>query len=308
MYELVIIGGGPAGVAAGVYAARKKIKTALITKDFLSQSTVSENIQNWIGTPSISGMDLAKSLEAHLRAYADDVLDIKTGLLVKNISKIDSGFEITLNSEEKIQAKTVLITTGSNRRKLNAKGADVFEHKGVTYCATCDAPMFGGMDVVVIGGGNAGFESAAQLLAYAKSVTLLHRHAYFKADQITVDAVSAHPNFKIITEVEPLEILGDNFVNGLTYKNVKTGEEGFLDVKGIFVEIGAIPTTQFAENLVSLNETKHVVIDPWNHRTSQEGVWAAGDCTNGHYHQNNIAAGDAIKALEDIYVYLQKNK
>lgn len=308
MYELVIIGGGPAGVAAGVYAARKKIKTALITKDFLSQSTVSENIQNWIGTPSISGMDLAKSLEAHLRAYADDVLDIKTGLLVNTISKIDSGFEITLNSEEKIQAKTVLIATGSNRRKLNAKGADVFEHKGLTYCATCDAPMFGGMDVAVIGGGNAGFESAAQLLAYAKSVTLLHRHAYFKADQITVDAVSAHPNFKIITEIEPLEVIGDTFVNGLTFKNVKTGEEGSLDVKGIFVEIGAIPTTQFAENLVSLNETKHVVIDPWNHRTSQEGVWAAGDCTNGHYHQNNIAAGDAIKALEDIYVYLQKNK
>jgi NADH-dependent peroxiredoxin subunit F len=308
MYELVIIGGGPAGVSAGVYAARKKIKTFFVTKDFLSQSTVSENIQNWIGTPSISGSQLAKDLESHLRAYADDVIEIKTGSLVNSISKIDSGFEVILSTGEKIQSKTVLVTTGSNRRKLNIKGADTFEHKGLTYCATCDAPMFGGMDVAVIGGGNAGFESASQLLVYAKSVTLLHKRETFKADQITVDAVSSHANFKALTNVTPTEVLGEQFVNGLTYKNLKTNEESTLSVSGIFVEIGAIPTTQFVQDLVSLDETKHIVIDPWNHRTSQEGVWAAGDCTNGHYHQNNIAAGDAIKALEDIYIYLQKTK
>jgi alkyl hydroperoxide reductase subunit F len=308
MYELVIIGGGPAGVAAGVYAARKKIKTFFITKDFLSQSTVSENIQNWIGTPSIPGSKLAKDLEAHLRAYADDVLEIKTGSLVHTISKLDSGFEVSLTTGEKIQTKTLLIATGSNRRKLNAVGADVFEHKGLTYCATCDAPMFGGMDVAVIGGGNAGFESAAQLLAYAKSVTLLHRRDTFKADQITVEAVSAHPNFKVLIDVEPTEVIGETFVSGLKYKNVKTGEEQILPVQGIFVEVGAIPTTGFVEGLVSLTEDKHIVIDPWNHRTSQEGIWAAGDCTNGIYHQNNIAVGDAIKALEDIYIYLQKKK
>lgn len=308
MYELVIIGGGPAGVAAGVYAARKKIKTFFITKDFLSQSTVSENIQNWIGTPSIPGPKLAKDLEMHLRAYADDVLEIKTGSLVQTISKIDSGFEITLNTGEKIQSKTILIATGSNRRKLEVPGADTFEHKGLTYCATCDAPMFGGMDVAVIGGGNAGFESAAQLLAYAKSVTLLHRRDTFKADQITVEAVSLHPNFTALTDVAPTEVIGEQFVTGLKYKNVKTGEENILNVNGIFVEVGAIPTTHFVEELISLTEDKHIIIDPWNHRTSQVGIWAAGDCTNGLYHQNNIAAGDAIKALEDIYVYLQKNK
>jgi thioredoxin reductase len=168
--------------------------------------------------------------------------------------------------------------------------------------------MFGGMDVAVIGGGNAGFESAAQLLAYAKSVTLLHRRDTFKADQITVEAVSAHPNFKVLIDVEPTEVIGETFVSGLKYKNVKTGEEQILPVQGIFVEVGAIPTTGFVEGLVSLTEDKHIVIDPWNHRTSQEGIWAAGDCTNGIYHQNNIAVGDAIKALEDIYIYLQKKK
>ncbi len=171
-----------------------------------------------------------------------------------------------------------------------------------------DAPMFGGMDVAVIGGGNAGFESAAQLLAHAKSVTLLHRRDTFKADKITVDAVSAHPNFTVITDVEPIEVLGEQFVNGLKYRNIKTQEEATLSVSGIFVEIGAVPTTAFVESLVELTEDKHVIIDPWNHRTSCEGVWAAGDCTNGLYHQNNIAAGDAIKALEDIYIYIQKNK
>lgn len=308
MYELVIIGGGPAGVAAGVYAARKKVKTFFVTKDFLSQSTVSENIQNWIGTPSIPGSQLAKDLEAHLRAYADDVLEIKTGSLVQSITKIDTGFEVTLNTGEKINTKTILIATGSNRRKLDARGADTFEHKGLTYCATCDAPMFGGMDVAVIGGGNAGFESAAQLLAYAKSVTLLHRRDTFKADQITVEAVSAHPNFKTLTDVVPTEVIGEKFVTGLKYKDMKTGEEHTLPVSGIFVEVGAIPTTHFVEGLVTLTDSKHVQIDPWNHRTSCPGIWAAGDCTNGLYHQNNIAAGDAIKALEDIYIHLQKNK
>ncbi len=308
MYELVIIGGGPAGVAAGVYAARKKIKTFFITKDFLSQSTVSENIQNWIGTPSISGPQLAKNLEEHLRAYASDVFEIKTGSLVNSISKLDSGFEIVLNTGEKIQSKTVLVATGSKRKKLHALGADIFEHKGLTYCATCDAPMFGGLDVVVVGGGNAGFESVSQLLVYAKSVTLLHRRDTFKADQITIDAVSSHPNFKIITNVEPIEVIGEQFVTGIKYKNIKTGEENILPVSGIFVEIGAIPTTHFVEGIVELTEDKHIVIDPWNHRTSLLGIWAAGDCTNGLYHQNNIAAGDAIKALEDIYMYLQKNK
>lgn len=308
MYELVIIGGGPAGVSAGVYAARKKIKTLFVTKDYNSQSVVSENIQNWIGTPSISGQELAKSLESHLKAYANDVLEIKTGALVDSISKINSGFEISFNTGEKFQTKTILIATGSNRRKLIAKNADVFEHKGLTYCATCDAPMFGGMDVAVIGGGNAGFESAAQLLAYAKSVILLHRRDTFKADQITVESVSSNPNFKIITDVEPIEVIGDKFVSGLKYKNLKTNEEGLLNVSGIFVEIGAIPATGFVENIVSLTDDKHIIIDPWNHRTSEEGIWAAGDCTNGLYHQNNIAAGDAIKALEDIYIFIQKNK
>jgi NADH-dependent peroxiredoxin subunit F len=308
MYELAIIGGGPAGVAAGVYASRKKIKTIFITKDFLSQSTVSDGIENWIGTVSITGLDFAKSLETHLRAYAADSVAIQTGVYVKTIQKIDSGFEVIYDNGESIQAKTILIATGSKRRKLEVPGADTFEHKGLTYCATCDGPMFSGMDVVVIGGGNAGFESAAQLLAYAKSVTLLHKNDSFKADAVTVESVLKHPNMKAVTNTEILEVLGEKFVTGITYRDKNTNEEITLPTSGIFVEIGAIPATSYAENLVDMTSTKNIIIDPWTHRASLEGVWAAGDCTNGIYHQNNIAAGDAVKALEDIYMYLQKNK
>ena len=308
MYELAIIGGGPAGVSAGVYASRKKIKTVFITKNFESQSSVSDSIENWIGTITIPGMELAKSLENHLRAYAADIVDMKIGVYVKNLSKIDGGFEITYDNGEYVQAKTVLIATGSHRRKLSVPGADTFEHKGVTYCATCDGPIFSGKDVAVIGGGNAGFESAAQLLAYAKSVTLIHKNADFKADPVTVEAVLKDPKMKTLTNVDITEITGDKFVSGLSYKNNQTGEEGTLDIQGIFVEIGAVPTTEYAKDVVQLDEYNRVVIDPWNQRTKTDGIWAAGDCTNGIYHQNNIAAGDAVKALEDIYIHLQRNK
>src|SRR3989344_8041594 len=164
-YELIIVGGGPAGVAAGVYAARKKLKTLFLTHSFENQSTVSLDIQNWIGTPSISGAELSKNLEEHLRAYAGEAVVIKTGEKVKSVEKSENVF-IVKTDKETFEGRTVLIAAGSMRRKLPAKGADQFEHKGLTYCASCDGPVFAGQDVAVIGGGNAAFESAAQLTAY----------------------------------------------------------------------------------------------------------------------------------------------
>jgi len=314
MYDLAIIGGGPAGVAAGVYASRKKLKTVFITDSFGGQSIVSDSIENWIGTPVLSGAQLAKDLETHLRTYAEDIVDIKDSERVETITQIKNGenagdtksgqvFSVVTNKAS-YDAKTILITTGSHRRKLDVPGADIFEHKGVTYCASCDGPMFSGKDLVVVGGGNAGFESAAQLLAYAKSVTLLHRSDSFRADPVTVEAVLKDPKMKAFTNATPTEVHGETFVDGISYKDA-AGEIHKLDVEGIFVEIGALPTTGYAKDVVELDESNHVVIDPWNQRTSQLGIWAAGDCTNGIYHQNNIAAGDAVKALEDIYKYLK---
>ncbi len=304
MYDLTIIGGGPAGASAGVYASRKQLSTLFITKEWGGQSIVSDDIQNWIGTPSISGSDLANDLKKHVHAYAGDCVDIKEGKTVTQITKIDGGFEITLNNDQKFQSKTILITSGSKRRRLTVENADKFEHKGLTYCASCDGPMFSGQDVAVIGGGNAAFETAAQLLAYTKSVTLLQRSSRYKADPVTVEKVLSHPNMTGVLNAKLLKINGDKFVDGLTYAD-ENDQEQSISVSGIFVEIGMIPNTEYLSGLVELDEYKRIKIDPWNQKTSTEGIWAAGDCTNILYHQNNIAAGDAVRALEDIYVTLK---
>ena len=301
IFELAIIGGGPAGCAATVYAARKKIKTLLCTYDFFGQSSVSDDIQNWIGTNHISGNDLSKSLEKHVREYEGDDLFIHTKVYIVSIEK-DGGLYIIKDSKNNIfKSKTILICSGSKRRKLEIKGADVFEHKGLTYCATCDGPLFTGTDVCVIGAGNAAFESALQLSKYCKSVTILARSATYKADQVTVEKVLKTTNINIINSVNMLEVVGDKMVKGIII-NDGSGEKT-LDVEGIFVEIGQIPNTDYI-NIVDKNAFGNIKVDPRTQVTSDSHIWAAGDCTDGLYHQNNIAVGDAIKAVEDLFIHL----
>lgn len=305
MYDLIIIGGGPAGTAAGVYASRKQLKTLFITKDWGGQSTVSPDIQNWIGTPSISGTKLATDLRTHLETYAGEHVDIIADQLVTSLSTADNQHTVTLTDGTTHTTQAVLIASGSDRRRLKVPGADKFEHKGVTYCASCDGPIFAGQDVAVIGGGNAGFETAAQLLAYAKSVTLLQRSDRYKADPVTVEKVLAHENMTGILNAATKAVEGDQFVSGLTYTDTTTDEDTTLPVTGVFVEIGMIPNTDFAADVVERDEYNRIKIDPWTQQTTTPGIWAAGDCTNVRYHQNNISAGDAVKALEDIYIALR---
>ena len=305
MHDLIIIGGGPAGAAAAVYAARKLLKTVLVTETFGGQSVVSADVENWIGTPHISGEQLAKDLEAHVRTYAGTVVEVMTGVRATKLIGHNGGFQLELSSGQKVEAKTVLIASGGQRRTLDIPGAKEFDQKGLTYCASCDGPLFSGQDVAVIGGGNAGFETAAQLLAYTKSVTLLQKGSSYAADPVTVEKVLAHPNMRGITNAQTLEILGDKFVKGLKYLDLKTNMEQVLPVTGVFIEIGLVPSTQYAEGLVDMDQYKRIIVDPRSMRTSIEGIWAAGDCTNGMYHQNNIAAGEAVKALEDIYIHLK---
>ncbi len=305
MYDLAIIGGGPAGVAAGVYAARKRLKTVFVAEVIGGQSTDSVEIQNWIGTQKISGLDLAKSLKAHIEMYAEDIVELKLGERATKVEKIADGFSIT-TSKGSYEARAVLVATGGMRRKLDIPTAIAFENKGLTYCASCDGPLFGGMDTVVIGAGNAGFETAAQLLAYAKSVTLINRSKDFtRADRKTVDAVLADPKMKTISNAVPVEIKGENFVSGIVIKDNDTGVLTEVPAAGIFVEIGMLPATDFVKDIVELDQFNRVKTDPKNQHTSVEGIWAAGDCTDELYHQNNIAAGDAVKALEDIYFWLK---
>lgn len=305
-YDLIIIGGGPAGASAAVYAARKQLKTLLIAEEWGGQSVVSEKIYNWIGTPEISGAELAKNLKSHVEYYVGEFLEAKSGERVEKLEKSDKNFKVSTNNGNSYEARGILIASGSGRRKLDSKipGADALEHKGLTYCASCDGPIFSGQDVAVLGGGNAALETAAQLLAYCSSVTIIQRSGEFRADEITVEKVLANPKAKAIMNAEITEILGDKFVSGLKYKDANGEHE--LSVKGIFVEIGQIPNTGYAEGVVEMNSYKQIIADPKSQMTSVPGIWAAGDCTDVLYHQNNIAAGDAVRALEDIYMWLHK--
>lgn len=308
MYDLAIIGGGPAGVAAGVYAARKRLNTLFIAEAIGGQSTDSQDIQNWIGTPHISGMDLAKALEAHLKEYAKDGLDLKIGERAVKVEKTEGAFSIA-TAKTTFLAQTVLVAAGGSRKKLQVPGAAEYENKGVTYCASCDGPLFAQQDVVVVGGGNAGFETAAQLLAYCKSVTLIHRQPNFlRADKATVEAVLKHPNMKVISNSEPVEIKGAQFVSSIIFKDKATGKTAEIPTAAVFVEVGMVSNTDFVKDLVALDEWGRVKVDGKSQRANVEGVWAAGDCSDGLYHQNNIAAGDAVKALEDIYFFLKAGK
>lgn len=305
-YDLIIVGGGPAGVSAGVYAARKKLKTLLITPDFGGQSIVSDNIENWIGTVKMTGTELAHNIKNHLLAYAGDSVEIKEGESVGEIVKSqdgETGFEV-VTEKGRYQTRAVLVATGSHRRKLDIPGSQEFDNKGISYCASCDGPLFSGQAVVIVGGGNAALESAAQLLAYCSSVTLLNRGASLRGDELTIEKLSQNPKLKIIKNAVPKEIKGDGFVTGIVYTDTTTGEDHEIKTPGIFVEIGLLPTTYFAKSILELNQIGQIPVDPKTQKTAVEGIWAAGDCTDGLYHQNNISAGDGVKALEDIYLWL----
>lgn len=308
MHDLIIVGGGPAGAAAAVYAARKQLKTVLIVGEWGGQSNVSLDIHNWIGTPSISGADLAKALKTHVDQHVGEFLTVMTPATADKLETREDKVIVTTNRGDVLESRALLIASGSRRRKLEVPGAAEFDQKGLTYCASCDGPLFAGQDVAVVGGGNAGFESALQLLAYCKKVYLLNRTESLRADEISVAAAKAHPNFLLIMNAEPTVVEGEQFVTGLKYRDAKTSEEKKLDVTGIFVEIGLLPNTEWLGNAVQLNAIRQVTTDAKTQRTSHPRVWAAGDCTDGLYHQNNIAAGDAVKALEDIYLYLRKSR
>lgn len=306
MYDLVIIGGGPAGVAAGVYAARKKIKVLLITDSFGGQSLVSADIQNWIGTKSISGFDLAKNLEEHLRAHTD--VEIWDADRIAKIEKIDAGFKLNTENNKSVETKTILLTTGSNRRHLNVPGEKKFEGHGVVYCSTCDAPLFKGKVVAVVGGGNAGLEAVTDLFPYASKIYLLQHSAVLKGDQETQERIKADPRVEVILNAETEEILGEENVEGLRYLDKATGKKKELKLEGVFVEIGIVPASGLVKDLVQLNQFGEVLVDHKTQAASLRGIWAAGDVTDVLYKQNNISAGDAVKAVLNIYDYLGKNK
>lgn len=302
--DLAIVGGGPAGVSAGIYAARKMMRTVIITDFFGGQSLVSESIHNWIGEKAISGFDLGKKLKEHL----DDQkgVDVVEGDLAVGIKKKgEDFFTVTTEKGGLYEARTVLLATGSKRKKLGVPGEEKFRGRGVFYCSTCDAPLMGGMAAAVIGGGNSGLEGVVNLLPYASEIFLLHRRDILKGDAVTAERIKKEPKVKIIYNAEIGEVKGKDTVERLVYRDKKSGEMRSIPVRGVFVEIGTRPNSEIVSELVVLNERLEVAVDPKTQRSSLLGIWAAGDATDVLYKQNNISAGDAVKAVLNIHEYLQ---
>lgn len=304
MYDVIIIGGGPGGVAAGIYAARKKMKALLITDSFGGQSLTSASIENWIGTKSVSGYDLAKMLEEHLRAQQG--IEIVDNDLVSAVTKKDGGFDVATKNGKTFETKYILVTSGSRRKKLGVPGEAEFDGKGVVYCSTCDAPLFGGKTVAVVGGGNSALESVIDLLPYAAKIYLIVRRDAMRGDPVTQEKLKNHPQVKILFNAAPQEVLGKDFVTGMRYKDANTAEEKELALDGVFVEIGLLPNSDFIKDVVAVNEFGRIVVDHKTQQTSCPGIWAAGDVSDVLYDQNNISVGDSIKAALNIYDQVKK--
>ncbi len=311
MYDVIIIGGGPAAAAAAVYTARKELKTLLITESFGGQSIISDDIQNWIGEVHISGLDLAKKLEAHVRSYPE-MVEVKSPEKVVTIKTIQCDadricdFEVT-SDKGVYQGKTVIVASGARRRKLGILGEDKFEGKGVAYCSTCDAPLFRDKKVAVVGGGNAGLEAVQDLFPYASEIYLLDGGPALKGDPATVLEIKKNPKLKeIILNAKIKEVAGETLVSSLKYE--VNGQEKTLEVGGIFVEIGSVPNSEIVKDLVQLDDHGQVMVNFQHATTTRPGVFACGDVTNDPYKQNNISAGDGVRAALAAYSYLLKRE
>ena len=309
MYETIIIGGGPAAVAAGVYAARKQIKTALFASQIGGQSVVSDGIENWIGEPRISGPELALKLKRHLEAQKDSI-DLNIGKTVDKVIKKDDGtFEVVVG-EDKFDTKSVIVCSGGRHRRLGVPGEEKFEGRGVAFCATCDAAFFRDKNVAVVGGGNSGLEAVVDLMPFAKKIYLIARkpEGGLRGDPVTQETVLNSDQVEVIYGANAIEIIGDKMVEKLKYKKIDSGEEGEIKVSGVFVEIGSVPNSEIVSDFVETDDWNNIIVDCKDQSTSCPGVFAAGDVTNTIYRQNNIAAGDAIKALLSAHEYLKKTK
>jgi len=308
VYDVIIIGGGPGGVAAGVYTGRKLLNTLLITDTFGGQSFNSNDIENWIGEPHLTGLELAKRLEAHVRLQ--ETVDIKQYVRVSQIERVQTDefegplWDVTAG-DETYRAKAVIVTSGGRRRKLDVPGEKEFEGKGVVYCSTCDAPLFKNKTVVVTGSGNAAQEGVIDLLAFASKIYLLIRGDHMKGDEESKSKVEdSTDKVSIIYHGQVQEIQGEQFVTGVTYLDKETNALKKLDVDGVFVEVGSIPNSDFLKGVVELDEHGQVLINHRTGETSEKGIFAAGAVADQAYDQNNISVGDAIKAALTAHQYV----
>lgn len=301
LYDLIVIGGGPAGLNAALYAKRRGLSTCILTKRKGGQLLDTSMVDNYLGIREISGENMVEEFLQHLGTLE---VPIKDEAEVMAYTFENGSHRLKLLSGELYKAKTILISTGSNPRHLDVLGEDTYAGKGVAYCAICDAPLFKGKDVFIAGGGNSAVESALDLAKLAKSVTLVHR-SQLRADRILTDKLYEDPKIKVYLETQILEIFGDDAMKGIRAMDKKTGEELKLHADGIFIEIGHLPNLGPFKDLLALNEKGEILVDEKN-RTSISGIYAAGDVTNIPYKQIIIAASDGAKAALAANEYLNQ--
>ncbi|MFH1640759.1 MAG: FAD-dependent oxidoreductase [Candidatus Omnitrophota bacterium] len=300
MYDLIIIGAGPAGITAAVYAARKKINTLVITKDIGGQAAWSGDIENYTGYQFITGPDLVSKFEEHLRQYDvvlkenEEAIELKKGQDLINVKTDKNTYE----------TKTLIIASGKKSRQLNVAGEEEFRNRGLTYCATCDAPLFSAKDVAIIGGGNSALDAAIQLMSIARHIYIINITSSLNGDAIMIEKVKESKITTIFNDVRVKEIIGDRFVNKI--KIERQGKEEELSVQGVFIEIGLIPNSDFA-NGIEKNQYGEIKVNPHN-ETNIPGVFAAGDVTDVPEKQIIIATGEGSKAALSAFRYLAQHK
>jgi alkyl hydroperoxide reductase subunit F len=300
MLDLIIIGAGPAGISAAIYAARKKMNFLVISKDVGGQASWSFCVENYPGTGKKSGMELMKGFRSQLESY--DV-ELKNGEDVKEIGKLENGGFRIITDKANYDTRTIIITTGKNPRRLKVQGEEKFTGSGVAYCAVCDSPYFKGKDVAVVGGGNSGLDAIFHLESYANRIYLIELLPELNGDPLWVEKIRKNEKVQTFVKTKILEISGDKTVNSIRIEH--DGKEEVLDVQGVFVEIGQISNTGFVKDLVKLNQIGEIVIDKRN-MTSIEGIFAAGDVTDIPQKQIVVAGGEGAKALLSAWDYLKR--
>jgi alkyl hydroperoxide reductase subunit F len=297
-YELIIVGAGPAGITAGVYAARKRMHVLMITGDIGGQTALSWDIENYLGYQFITGPELVEKFKEHLAQF--DV-ELKEDEKVTSVEKSDDTITIKTDKGD-YTAKTAIIASGRKPRKLGVEGEDEFKNKGITYCATCDAPLFAGMDVAVIGGGNAGLDATLQLIKIAKRIYLIEAKPQLAADRIMIEKATESGKVRVYTDTKVKQIYGEQLVKGL---DIVTGDKTeTIPVGGIFVEIGSIPASEIVIG-VEKNEGGEIIVN-CSCETNIPGVFAAGDVTNVFAKQIIVACGEGAKAAIAAFEYLNR--
>lgn len=304
IYDLIIIGGGPAGITAGIYAGRQRMKTLLITKEFGGQmAKKTTEVCNYPGFERISGMDLIEKFVSHLEKQ--ESVEIKHSQ-VRKIEKEGDIFTCLTTEDEKVESKTVIIATGADPRLLEAIGEKEFIGKGVGYCVACDGPVFRNKDIAIIGGGNAGLEAALFMTNYATKVYVLEFGSEIKADEENKEDVKKSDKIEIILNASVKEIKGDIMVKSLIYQDSISKKEKTLEVEGVFIEIGRQPATSMAKGLVDFTKRDEIVVESETFATKTPGLFAAGDNNSGPYKQIVTATGEGCKASLAAYDYIRK--